>query len=637
MTEKPTLVINEVMRRTVEGNVESLELRAGVNLIVGAPNTGKTKWLETIDYVLGDTGDDPFSVADDALAEKYEAASLRFTIGDQQFYAERRWREPGGKSKVFLGDDAFGTKEFQHFLMEQLQLPILAVPSGNPYSGRTWPELSFRTLLRHVYRQQGLWMSLVDKQPEDTIRSAVQLFLGLAEHLYTEDYEERVRLTTEIQRLKGRRDQFNDTLTDIARDFLDEDPLTLSVTETSLQMTTDVLEKEYETALSDRDTVVSGALDEKIEGAPRAQIIELTERRAKYVAQLSTRKTEQLRAQERLGELREYVKSLTDEQDRFRRAESANKILSDLRITHCPACSQAVAGSNNSASSCFLCHQSLDAPEIPEALAKQRVDYERVRLKAELEEGAELVSAAEHKVSGLSKSVSELEAKIEQSNRALAPARQQLSALIQETVSRLDTKLGSISERLSQVRRLSEIYSNKKKLDEKIVELEDQLAPIIERNRELASGLDYSGRAAWLEDGMNDYLAALNKEEPKTWRHNAVSLYLSQSTATFRVGERRWNVSLGGTDSLYYLMAYHYGLITLASKEKARFPGFTMIDFPAEFAGTKIGDAEDFVVQPFIDLLGQDEFEECQIILTGAAFSGLKGVNRIVLTEPYLT
>ena len=112
---------------------------------------------------------------------------------------------------------------------------------------------------------------------------------------------------------------------------------------------------------------------------------------------------------------------------------------------------------------------------------------------------------------------------------------------------------------------------------------------------------------------------------------------LTQSTVSFHVGKRRWDVSLGGTDSLYYLMAYHYALLTLIKHEASHFPGFVMIDFPAEFAGTKIGDSEDFVVQPFIDLLDSEEFERCQMIVTGPSFSGLKGVNRVTLQRPYIT
>ncbi len=338
-----------------------------------------------------------------------------------------------------------------------------------------------------------------------------------------------------------------------------------------------------------------------------------------------------------MKELRGYRKTLADEADRFRRAESAHRILSDLRITYCPACSQVVRGHQDDARTCILCHQALAMPEVPEELAKQRVDYERARVDAEMSEARELASKTEVRVREARRAVERIEVDIEAAERALAPARQQFSALVQEKVSLLDKELGALAERLKQVRRLEQIYSEKQRLDDTITERQKRLEPILERNRELARGLDYAGRAAWLEEGMNDYLTALNRERPRTWRHRSVQISLSQSTVSFRVGDRSWDVSLGGTDSLYYLMAYHYGLMALTAQTGAHFPGFVIVDFPAEFAGTKIGDAEDFVVQPFIDLLEKDEFEGCQLIVTGPTFSGLKGVNRIELSQPYIT
>ena len=64
--------------------------------------------------------------------------------------------------------------------MDKLAIPLMTIPTGNPFSGRTWPELSFRTLLPHFYRPQGAWSALIEKQSEDAIRSAVQMFVGLA-------------------------------------------------------------------------------------------------------------------------------------------------------------------------------------------------------------------------------------------------------------------------------------------------------------------------------------------------------------------------------------------------------------------------------------------------------------------------
>lgn len=635
-TMRPTLVINQVWRGTTDGNVEALDLSAGVNLVVGGPNTGKTKWLETIDYLLGDSGEDPYSVVgDDALAQKYEVAGLDITIGTETFAVERRWRESGGKGKVWLGDQPMSARDFQHFLMDKLAIPVLAIPTGNPYSGRTWPELSFRTLLPHFYRPQGAWSALIEKQSEDTVRSSVQLFVGLAEHLYTEDYHEIVRLRLEIQRLEARRDQFSDTVSEVARDFLDEDQLTLTVTDATLNATVQALEVAYANAVADREAAIRGTIAHTTQG--QGGIVELTARRATLVAVLSPAREELARAEERLKELRSYRKTLTDESDRFRRAESAHQILADLRITHCPACSQAVRDRAGSPLTCFLCHQRIDAPEIPDELAKQRVDYERVRLVAETSEADQLMTRAEEDVRQQRRNVEQVQGEIQSAENELAPARQQFSALIQEQVSGFDKQLGALAERLKQVRRLVNIFAEKQRIDIMISELQKQLQPILDRNRELARSLDYADRAAWLEDGMNEYLTAVNTERARTWRHQPVHINLTQNAVSFHVGKRRWDVSLGGTDSLYYLMAYHYALLTLIKHEDSHFPGVVMIDFPAEFAGAKIGDSEDFVVQPFIDLLDSEEFERCQLIVTGPSFSGLKGVNRITLKRPYIT
>lgn len=135
---------------------------------------------------------------------------------------------------------------------------------------------------------------------------------------------------------------------------------------------------------------------------------------------------------------------------------------------------------------------------------------------------------------------------------------------------------------------------------------------------------------------MNAYLAAINVLRPGVWRHSPVKVDLSRSGFTLRVGSRRWHAVLGGTDSLYFLMAYHYGLLSLSDKPSSHYPGLAIIDLPGEFSGEAIEDKENFIVQPFIDLLSSSEFSEAQLIITGASFTGLEGVHRNVLTEVYV-
>jgi hypothetical protein len=83
-------------------------------------------------------------------------------------------------------------------------------------------------------------------------------------------------------------------------------------------------------------------------------------------------------------------------------------------------------------------------------------------------------------------------------------------------------------------------------------------------------------------------------------------------------------------------MAYQYGLLTLSDKAGCHYPGLSVIDVPGEFSAEYVEDKENFIVQPFIDLLARDSFKGAQVIITGAAFTGLEGAQRQQLTEVYV-
>ena len=46
--------IGRIERRLLDGDVEFITFQPGVNLLIGPPNTGKTNWLQLIDYILGE-------------------------------------------------------------------------------------------------------------------------------------------------------------------------------------------------------------------------------------------------------------------------------------------------------------------------------------------------------------------------------------------------------------------------------------------------------------------------------------------------------------------------------------------------------------------------------------------------------
>lgn len=120
-------------------------------------------------------------------------------------------------------------KEFQHWLFEKLGIPLLHFPKGNPMSGQTWPGLSFRMLLRHIYRRQGFGTDLADRQPEAEQLACILQFAGLAEHVFSEHYGTLVEYKLQVERLKIRRENYALTLNELARELLADGDIQVDV------------------------------------------------------------------------------------------------------------------------------------------------------------------------------------------------------------------------------------------------------------------------------------------------------------------------------------------------------------------------------------------------------------------------
>ena len=94
-----SLNIMSASRLARNGEVDFLPVTKGVNVVVGEPNTGKTRWLETIDFVLGDDGKAEEKLGE-VIFEKYLSAELVLQIGDERLAAQRRWHEAGARQDL---------------------------------------------------------------------------------------------------------------------------------------------------------------------------------------------------------------------------------------------------------------------------------------------------------------------------------------------------------------------------------------------------------------------------------------------------------------------------------------------------------------------------------------------------------
>ena len=112
-----SLAILEVDREGTGGKKEHLQFHTGMNVLVGAPNTGKTKWMETIDFLLGDNVAAEQRETDDIFM-KFDSARMVAVIGGQQFRIERKWKEKGALTKVFVDDTALTLDDYYSFLLK---------------------------------------------------------------------------------------------------------------------------------------------------------------------------------------------------------------------------------------------------------------------------------------------------------------------------------------------------------------------------------------------------------------------------------------------------------------------------------------------------------------------------------------
>jgi hypothetical protein len=110
--------------------------------------------------------------------------------------------------------------------------------------------------------------------------------------------------------------------------------------------------------------------------------------------------------------------------------------------------------------------------------------------------------------------------------------------MVQIAISR--RMLDKAGERLRQIDRVLSALDLGKNLTEKIAVLEIEIGPLRDCVDAMIDSIDFRAAASALEDGMNDYLNAINSIRPGSWKHSAVAITLSRSKLDIRVGQRRW-------------------------------------------------------------------------------------------------
>jgi predicted ATP-dependent endonuclease of OLD family len=254
MSQKKFRILN-LFRDPIFGNEDRLEFDPGLNLIVGPGNSGKTKWLNMLDYLLGDPGK-PEDAFPQELVDKYSLAGTNIIIDSKEYEIIRKWNDKGNKGKVFVNNEPMQTEEFQHWLMEELEIPILHYPKGNPFAERAWPELSWRTIYRHIYRQQRFWSDIADKQSESEQFAVLTLFLGIAEHLFSDKSGKLTQLRKDLWKKEGAKEQFISLIERFANEFTDEKELQGVITFETIELAEEKLKNRIQDLKKNRENIL---------------------------------------------------------------------------------------------------------------------------------------------------------------------------------------------------------------------------------------------------------------------------------------------------------------------------------------------------------------------------------------------
>jgi hypothetical protein len=638
MTTPLRLVVKEIYRTPETGPEDRLELKEGVNVIVGPPNTGKTKWLQMLDYVLGNDGV-PEDVFGEDVAEKYETITARLVVSGEELEVQRRWKESGAKGKVFINGEPSSIKDFLHDLMARLSIPILHYPQGNPLGQRTWPELGWRSLYRHMYRRQNMWSDIADKQPESEQHSSVLQFVGLAERLFSDEYGKLIEKQKKIIELQASKDQYMAILTDVSKQLLTAEEIGVGLSPQSIeaarqrtQSEITILNKKREQLLASLTQSVTGQAEVSTNG-PSSGIDDLAEQLSRLQFRQDELLSAQKRAAARLSEMIDYRTSIQEELGRLERAQKAGIILADLKVTHCPACDRPIQSSLHHSESCHVCQRPFGDNK-PGLSRLDRIEFELEQLKATLAEANEMVATLNSEAGRLAAEQTSERLQMATLRNMLRPIRSAAAAVLPPELGVIDMHIGQHQERLTQIDRIGNSLSYRDVLSTRIDTIQAEAGRLEAEVATQSAALDFERASDQLADGMNAYVNSIHKKAPTSWTQDEVRVRLDERRFRFLVGDRRWNSQLGGTLSLYFLIAYHYALMSLADKEGCHFPGFVALDFQAELEdGPSVADRENFVLEPFIELLVTEPYSGCQVIAAGAAFENLVGAHRIEFSK----
>ncbi len=492
----------------------------------------------------------------------------------------------------------------------------LTIPLGLGQATRN-VTLTFRALLRHIYRRADSWTTWAHREEEYLRRAVLAFFLGVAESVYSAQAVRMTQVTLKQQQLEERRRELRQVLDTVVatvaegygetgRTSLDTLGKTIGEVQTQIDQTS-ALRQQLLTEMRgrpgyDRDLDASLAL--------------LNSDLAKLQSDIEE-------AQATLEHERRQFTALTGDIARLGRAQIANERLSSILVTQCPACLQSIEPpSINTSSSltCYVCYQP-----VAENLLSRRLDLEHAALEGDHSELARVVDELTTNLGVLESRRGELALRREGFLRTIEVQRREFVTPLLRDLSSVEQQIGRLKEQHLQLTRLlvtqqivARLERERQDLERELSNLQTEAAKnradrgmVVARTNVLAAKLNEC--AAGLAGGLGGIVS------------------IDPDTFTFYVGSEDWDVGLGNERRVLFLMAYQYGLLSLTGQEGWRYPGLLILDNPFQ------QDVEPALVESAISLVASlcEANPRLQVLIATRRDLPSLAANRIHFTRTF--
>ncbi|GGV48095.1 hypothetical protein GCM10010495_77390 [Kitasatospora herbaricolor] len=550
---------------------------AGLNIVQGIRNSSKTTTLNAIDYCLGNRSS-PADALKAAVADEYTEILADLTINGDPTEI-RRSLEHGRQNKVVVNGNEFPVAEFSGRILRALRWPDLSIPKGiHAASATELVPLSFRSVLRHIYRNEDSWTKFADKEQEFHRRAVISFLLGFAPARYNNNDFAVAAAQRNLAQAQAAEREVHDS-TDRAIAALCEN-LQLPIARTQQQV--DSVRVELRAEL-DSVHEQRRRLTQEVEllvavGAPSG----VTPGYDPTLSGQYERATQELaQAAETVADLEQVLAAHIQSQNtvkaeiaRMDRLIASVDVFGSLPVRLCPACEQKIdTHRDHPEGSCYVCMQPVTDDQ-----RRRRGELEQRSLTAEAEDLEDVVTRtrrdlhqakADHQ--GAQSRHHDLAARLNTDRAAsLAP--------FVSTLEEMAARLAQLQQKLMALPVVDEMITRKAastEAAEAAARRLDQLQRQSEEDPQL--GMTPLDRCAVFAERMNEFL---DRHRDDVWVTGNVAI--SADDLTFYVGTRPWHQALGAEAMVLFFLAYSRALLFLAQDMggDCPYPGLLMLDNP---------------------------------------------------------